>query len=205
MGFRDEAARDQWQEPVKAAFRLLADTGFGGERSRGWGRSETPEFVEGTLPGLIIEYKAQGAVPPVKSRRAKSRRVTEPPPAEEPEPEPEPPVEEPPNEGADRFPKLPPMESGRRGSAASSPSEPRRRSCLTKPKRMLRRRTQNRCTTEVVTASPKREPRHRRTRSRSRNHSKPGLLQPKSRAGSRRAGSRKRRHREPRPGAVAAR
>jgi CRISPR type III-A-associated RAMP protein Csm4 len=56
-GFHDEAARDEWQEPVKAAFRLLADTGFGGERSRGWGRSETPEFVEGTLPGLIIEYR----------------------------------------------------------------------------------------------------------------------------------------------------
>ncbi len=57
VGFHDEAARDQWQEPVKAAFRLLADTGFGGERSRGWGRSEAPEFVAGTLPGLIVEYK----------------------------------------------------------------------------------------------------------------------------------------------------
>ena len=31
--------------------------GFGGERSRGWGRSETPEFVEGSLPGMIIEIK----------------------------------------------------------------------------------------------------------------------------------------------------
>jgi CRISPR type III-A-associated RAMP protein Csm4 len=61
-GFRDEAARDQWQEPVKAAFRLLADSGFGGERSRGWGRAETPEFVEGTLPGLIVEYKRKEAV-----------------------------------------------------------------------------------------------------------------------------------------------
>src|ERR1035441_7624740 len=60
-GFHDEAARDEWQEPVKAAFRLLADTGFGGERSRGWGRAETPEFVEGTLPGLIIEYKRKEA------------------------------------------------------------------------------------------------------------------------------------------------
>jgi CRISPR type III-A-associated RAMP protein Csm4 len=29
---------------VKAAIRLLADSGFGGERSRGWGRSQTPEF-----------------------------------------------------------------------------------------------------------------------------------------------------------------
>jgi CRISPR type III-A-associated RAMP protein Csm4 len=57
VGFQDDQARDQWLGPVKAAFRLLADTGFGGERSRGWGRSETPEFVEGTLPGLIIEYQ----------------------------------------------------------------------------------------------------------------------------------------------------
>ena len=76
VGFADEAARDQWQEPVKAAFRLLADTGFGGERSRGWGRSETPEFVEGTLPGLIIEYKRPGDVPPVEeppTRRAADR------------------------------------------------------------------------------------------------------------------------------------
>lgn len=53
VGFADEAARDQWQDAVKAAFRWLADTGFGGERSRGWGRSEAPEFVEGELPGMI--------------------------------------------------------------------------------------------------------------------------------------------------------
>src|ERR1019366_8714015 len=63
VGFHDEAARDQWHEPVKAAFRLLADTGFGGERSRGWGRSETPEFVEGTLPGLIVEYRRKRPSP----------------------------------------------------------------------------------------------------------------------------------------------
>jgi CRISPR type III-A-associated RAMP protein Csm4 len=54
VSFADEAARDRWQEPVKAAFRLLADTGFGGERSRGWGRAEAPEFVEGILPEMII-------------------------------------------------------------------------------------------------------------------------------------------------------
>jgi CRISPR type III-A-associated RAMP protein Csm4 len=42
--FADEAARAQWSERVKAAIRLLADSGFGGERSRGWGRSQTPEF-----------------------------------------------------------------------------------------------------------------------------------------------------------------
>jgi hypothetical protein len=52
--FLDEAARDRWQALVKAAFRLLADSGFGGERSRGWGRSEPPEFAEGDLPDLIL-------------------------------------------------------------------------------------------------------------------------------------------------------
>ena len=54
VSFRDEAARARWSDPVKAAFRLLADSGFGGERSRGWGRSETPEFIDGTLPDMIL-------------------------------------------------------------------------------------------------------------------------------------------------------
>jgi CRISPR/Cas system CSM-associated protein Csm4 (group 5 of RAMP superfamily) len=52
--FLDEAARDRWQSPLKAAFRLLADSGFGGERSRGWGRSDPPEFAEGDLPDMIL-------------------------------------------------------------------------------------------------------------------------------------------------------
>jgi len=54
VAFTDDAARERWADPVKAAFRLLADSGFGGERSRGWGRSETPEFTEGTLPDMIL-------------------------------------------------------------------------------------------------------------------------------------------------------
>ena len=54
VSFVDEAARDRWSDPVKAALRLLADTGFGGERSRGWGRSASPEFIEGTLPEMIL-------------------------------------------------------------------------------------------------------------------------------------------------------
>jgi len=35
--FQDEA---KWKQPVMAALKLLADSGFGGERSRGWGRAE---------------------------------------------------------------------------------------------------------------------------------------------------------------------
>jgi CRISPR type III-A-associated RAMP protein Csm4 len=94
-GFRDDQARDEWQEPVKAAFRLLADTGFGGERSRGWGRAETPEFVEGTLPGLIIEYrrKEPSPAPPIEEPPSEEPPVTEPPPEEEPGPAPVPAVE----------------------------------------------------------------------------------------------------------------
>jgi len=54
VSFQDEAAHSRWLEPIKAAFRLLADTGFGGERSRGWGRSEPPEFTDGTLPEILL-------------------------------------------------------------------------------------------------------------------------------------------------------
>lgn len=45
--FSNEEAREQWTAPLTAAFRLLADSGFGGERSRGWGRAEMPEITEG--------------------------------------------------------------------------------------------------------------------------------------------------------------
>jgi CRISPR type III-A-associated RAMP protein Csm4 len=44
VAFRDEEASTHWGDRVKTAFRLLADSGFGGERSRGWGRAETPFF-----------------------------------------------------------------------------------------------------------------------------------------------------------------
>jgi CRISPR type III-A-associated RAMP protein Csm4 len=52
--FADEAAAARWLDPLKTAFRLLADSGFGGERARGWGRSEMPEFTEGVLPDMIL-------------------------------------------------------------------------------------------------------------------------------------------------------
>ena len=35
-----------WESRVKSAIRLLADSGFGGERSRGWGRAEEPHFTD---------------------------------------------------------------------------------------------------------------------------------------------------------------
>jgi CRISPR type III-A-associated RAMP protein Csm4 len=52
--FAGPAASERWQDPLRTAFRLLADSGFGGERSRGWGRAESPEFTEGMLPEMIL-------------------------------------------------------------------------------------------------------------------------------------------------------
>jgi len=90
VSFRDEAARDRWLAPVKAAFRLLADSGFGGERSRGWGRSEAPEFIEGELPGLILPpaeavspAPEPASVPKVQEERAEAAPE---PPSATPEP-----------------------------------------------------------------------------------------------------------------------
>jgi CRISPR type III-A-associated RAMP protein Csm4 len=54
VSFADEAARDSWAAPVKAAIRLLADSGFGGERGRGWGRTAAPSFTDGQFPDLIL-------------------------------------------------------------------------------------------------------------------------------------------------------
>jgi len=54
VAFADAGAHERWSGPVQGAFKLLADSGFGGERARGWGRSAQPEFVEGTLPEMIL-------------------------------------------------------------------------------------------------------------------------------------------------------
>ncbi len=48
--FADEEAAAHWEARVRSAFLLLADSGFGGERSRGWGRSETPEWEPWSPP-----------------------------------------------------------------------------------------------------------------------------------------------------------
>jgi CRISPR type III-A-associated RAMP protein Csm4 len=56
--FADQTACDRWLDPLKTAFRLLADSGFGGERSRGWGRAEGPEFTEGMLPEMVVSQES---------------------------------------------------------------------------------------------------------------------------------------------------
>jgi len=39
-----EVANETWESRVKSAFRLLADSGFGAGKSRGWGRAAEPGF-----------------------------------------------------------------------------------------------------------------------------------------------------------------
>ncbi len=57
--FADDAARERWRGPLEGALRLLADSGFGGERSHGWGRAEMPEIADGTLPELIFKSRTK--------------------------------------------------------------------------------------------------------------------------------------------------
>jgi CRISPR type III-A-associated RAMP protein Csm4 len=47
--FADDDAREKWKAPVTSALRLLVDSGFGGERSRGWGRATLALSDNGTL------------------------------------------------------------------------------------------------------------------------------------------------------------
>lgn len=69
--FADQEAENRWGELVKAAFRLLADSGFGGERSRGWGHTAPPEFSEGEFPAMLLSAQppapsgVEGEVAPV--------------------------------------------------------------------------------------------------------------------------------------------
>src|SRR6202142_1475614 len=70
VSFADEDARARWSPVVQSAFRVLADTGFGGERSLGWGRSAQPEFVSGSLPGLIVPEPVRAPLPPAPPVRA---------------------------------------------------------------------------------------------------------------------------------------
>jgi CRISPR type III-A-associated RAMP protein Csm4 len=57
--FADESAAADWRGNVRAAFRLLADTGFGGRRSSGWGQLAKIDFVEGDWPNLLFPKLAK--------------------------------------------------------------------------------------------------------------------------------------------------
>lgn len=52
--FLDDAAHEVWNQPLTAAFRLLADSGFGGGRSKGWGQVQAPEFETGAWPSIFL-------------------------------------------------------------------------------------------------------------------------------------------------------
>jgi len=52
--YRDGAAASAWQDRLHACFRLLADSGFGGRRTHGWGKTESPDWKRGTWPGIIL-------------------------------------------------------------------------------------------------------------------------------------------------------
>ena len=51
--FSNDSARHQWAPRLEAAFRLLADTGLGGERRQGWGRFTVDRVERGVLPDLL--------------------------------------------------------------------------------------------------------------------------------------------------------
>jgi CRISPR/Cas system CSM-associated protein Csm4 (group 5 of RAMP superfamily) len=64
VAFADETAHETWDAPLKAALRLLADSGYGGERSRGWGRAEMPDFTAGQIPDLLLPKNGEPKRPP---------------------------------------------------------------------------------------------------------------------------------------------
>ena len=61
--FAGDEARALWEAPVRSALLLLADTGFGGERSRGWGRSHAPEWEPWEPPRATVP---EGTEPPAE-------------------------------------------------------------------------------------------------------------------------------------------
>jgi CRISPR type III-A-associated RAMP protein Csm4 len=52
--FSNETTFAIWGPRVQSAFRLLADNGLGGARSRGFGRSRAPEFQSGRLAEMLF-------------------------------------------------------------------------------------------------------------------------------------------------------
>ena len=63
--FSGDEARERWRGPLEGALRRSADSGFGGERSLGWGHAEMPEMTDGTLPERFSNREV----------RAKSHRI----------------------------------------------------------------------------------------------------------------------------------
>lgn len=52
--FDSEDSAWEWQQPLRAALSLLADSGFGGRRSSGWGQIASFRVEEGSWPGMLL-------------------------------------------------------------------------------------------------------------------------------------------------------
>ena len=59
--FTDDAAQVTWSKRVEACFKLLADSGLGGERSRGWGRATAEIRESDPLPSVSAETDTETA------------------------------------------------------------------------------------------------------------------------------------------------
>src|SRR3954452_7589839 len=57
--FSDGSSQSGWSGHIQSAFRLLADTGFGGHRSSGWGQAAAPVFQSGAWPSLLTPKLAR--------------------------------------------------------------------------------------------------------------------------------------------------
>ena len=63
VSYADEIAQNRFDAQLKAAIRLLADSGFGGERGRGWGRTAAPSFTDGEMLSLLLPDLIPEALP----------------------------------------------------------------------------------------------------------------------------------------------
>lgn len=70
--YSSPAARAAWNARVEAAFRLLADTGFGARRTSGWGQAAAPEFQHGSWPALLMPKLARQNGRPSSSRNGEN-------------------------------------------------------------------------------------------------------------------------------------
>ena len=74
--YADDDSKKAWDEPLRAAFRLLADSGFGGRRTNGWGHAEAPEFEPGVWPRLLLpklQRRAEKLAPAETGSEANTR------------------------------------------------------------------------------------------------------------------------------------
>lgn len=57
--FANSETEQNWSSRIQSALCLLADTGFGGRRSSGWGQTAEPEWQAGNWPGILLPKLAR--------------------------------------------------------------------------------------------------------------------------------------------------